>query len=196
MPVQSAFPCALFSAAILLVFPVSLAAAPLSPADHNTIEQQQKALLEQAQQQRDSLQGASSPPRLPDEPVLTEDSRCYALQRVEVSGVTVLSRSAQTRFATVPARGCMTFQDIRQRVRDITQTYLEKGYITSSAWLPEQDISTGRLNIRVTEGRVESVRVDGEKEAALRMVFPGVEGQVLNLRDLEQGLERLNRLSS
>ncbi|PXW36458.1 hemolysin activation/secretion protein [Klebsiella oxytoca] len=196
MSVQSSFPCALFSAAFLLIFPVSLAAAPLSPADHNTIEQQQKALLEQAQQQRDSLQGTSPPPRLPDAPALTEDSRCYALQRVEVSGVTVLSRSAQTRFAAVPTRGCMTFQNIRQRVRDITQAYLEKGYITSSAWLPEQDISAGRLNIAVTEGRVESVRIEGEKEAALRMAFPGVEGQVLNLRDLEQGLERLNRLAS
>lgn len=43
MSVQSSFPCALFSAAFLLIFPVSLAAAPLSPADHNTIEQQQKS---------------------------------------------------------------------------------------------------------------------------------------------------------
>ncbi|VUS91793.1 hypothetical protein SB6415_01326 [Klebsiella pasteurii] len=33
----------------------ALPAAPLSPADQNAIEQQQKALLEQTQQQRDML---------------------------------------------------------------------------------------------------------------------------------------------
>ena len=196
MPVPSAFPGALFRAVVLLVFPASLAAA-LSPADHDTIEQQQKALLEQTQRQREALQDkVPSAPDLPAAPAAAEDPRCFALQRVEVTGVTVFSRAAQAPFTALPADSCMTLDDIRQRVRDITRRYLEKGYITSVAWLPEQDIATGQLRIAVTEGRVESVRVAGEKDTALRMAFPGVEGQVLNLRDLEQGLERLNRLAS
>lgn len=90
----------------------------------------------------------------------------------------------------------MTLKDIQLRVRDVTQDYLSRGYITSRAWLPEQDISGGSLVIAVTEGRVETVTLDGHQEKALKMAFPQAEGQVLNLRDIEQGLEQLNRMSS
>ncbi len=48
----------------------------------------------------------------------------------------------------------------------------------------------------MTEGRVETVTLDGHQEKALKMAFPQAEGQVLNLRDIEQGLEQLNRMSS
>lgn len=44
----------------------ALPAAPLSPADQNAIEQQQKALLEQAQQQRDLLRHSTPDPSLPE----------------------------------------------------------------------------------------------------------------------------------
>lgn len=46
----------------------ALPAAPLSPADQNAIEQQQKALLEQAQQQRDLLRHSTPDPSLPEAP--------------------------------------------------------------------------------------------------------------------------------
>lgn len=39
--------------------------APLSPADQNAIELQQKALLEQTQQQRDMLRNSTPAPTLP-----------------------------------------------------------------------------------------------------------------------------------
>jgi hemolysin activation/secretion protein len=90
----------------------------------------------------------------------------------------------------------MTLPDIRERVRDVTQDYLSRGFITSRAWLPEQDISGGTLVIAVTEGKVEAVTLEGHEENAIRMAFPRTEGRVLNLRDAEQGLEQLNRLNS
>ncbi|VAO22176.1 Uncharacterised protein [Klebsiella quasipneumoniae] len=42
-----------------------LPAAPLSPADQNIVEQKQKALLEQTQQQRDMLRYTTPAPSLP-----------------------------------------------------------------------------------------------------------------------------------
>lgn len=43
---------------------------------------------------------------------------------------------------------------------------------------------------------METVTLDGHQEKALKMAFPQAEGQVLNLRDIEQGLEQRNRMSS
>ena len=174
----------------------ALSAAPLSPADQNAIEQQQKTLLEQTQQQRDMLRNSTPTPSLPTTASAESGGKCFELFRIRLDNVTVLPRSVLRKLTAIPAEGCMTLKDIQLRVRDVTQDYLSRGYITSRAWLPEQDISGGSLVIAVTEGRVETVTLDGHQEKALKMAFPQAEGQVLNLRDIEQGLEQLNRMSS
>ncbi|MDV0916573.1 POTRA domain-containing protein, partial [Enterobacter asburiae] len=70
------------------------------------------------------------------------------------------------------------------------------GYITSRAFLTEQDLSGGQLNIVVLEGRLEAIRLEGETPRMLKMAFPGRVGGILNLRDIEQGMEQINRLRS
>ena len=52
------------------------------------------------------------------------------------------------------------------------------------------------LHITVMEGRLQQIRAEGADLPArtLKMVFPGMEGKVLNLRDIEQGMEQINRL--
>ncbi|MCU4029248.1 POTRA domain-containing protein, partial [Enterobacter roggenkampii] len=62
------------------------------------------------------------------------------------------------------------------------------------AFLTEQDLSGGQLNIVVLEGRLEAIRLEGETPRMLKMAFPGRVGGILNLRDIEQGMEQINRL--
>ncbi|QGN38248.1 ShlB/FhaC/HecB family hemolysin secretion/activation protein [Klebsiella oxytoca] len=174
----------------------AVSGAPLSPVDQNVIEQQQKALLENSQQQRDILRNSTPAPLLPETLLPESTGQCFKVQHIQLENVTVLPLSAQRKLTTIPMEGCMTLQQIELRVRDITQDYLSRGFITSRAWLPEQDISAGNLIIAVTEGKVETITLDGSQENALKMAFPQVEGQILNLRDIEQGLEQLNRLNS
>lgn len=81
-------------------------------------------------------------------------------------------------------------------MRETTNAYLQRGYVTSQAWLQEQDISRGVLTVSASEGRIESITQNGEQTPALKMAFPGLVGGVLNLRDIEQGMEQLNRLPS
>ncbi|MEZ7215916.1 ShlB/FhaC/HecB family hemolysin secretion/activation protein [Klebsiella spallanzanii] len=171
-------------------------APPLSPADQSAIEQQQKALLEHTQQQRDILRDSAPVPSLPETTSSEEIGQCFELRHIRLENVTVLPRSAQKKLMAIPPEGCMTIRHIQQRVRDVTQDYLSRGFITSSAWLPEQDISGGNLVIAVTEGKVETVTLDGYQENALKMALPKIKGKILNLRDIEQGLEQLNRLTS
>ncbi|MEW7000586.1 hypothetical protein M5585_10205 [Serratia ureilytica] len=52
------------------------------------------------------------------------------------------------------------------------------------------------LTVSASEGRIESITQNGEQTLALKMAFPGLVGDVLNLRDIEQGMEQLNRLPS
>ncbi|MEX0631464.1 hypothetical protein M8494_02635 [Serratia ureilytica] len=67
-------------------------------------------------------------------------------------------------------------------MRETTNAYLQRGYVTSQAWLQEQDISRGVLTVSASEGRIESITQNGEQTLALKMAFPGLVGDVLNLR--------------
>lgn len=187
----------LIIALTVLALPMPLLAIPLSPVVHETIEQQQKMRLEQTQKQREALQSVEPlSTSIPDVPQSDKNASCFVIKRIELSGITVLTSSTLKKLTRIPDEGCLRLTDIQQRVNDITQIYISMGYITSRAWLPEQDISSTVLHINVTEGRVESITIDGQKKLDLQMAFPGVSGQLLNLRDIEQGIEQLNRLSS
>ncbi|CDH18328.1 TpsB protein (fragment) [Xenorhabdus bovienii str. kraussei Quebec] len=56
--------------------------------------------------------------------------------------------------------------------------------------------SKGNLIINIVEGKINSITIDSENPFFLKLVFPNMIGKTLNLRDFEQGLEQLNRMSS
>ncbi|ETS31276.1 peptide transporter [Photorhabdus temperata] len=168
----------------------------ISPADQEIITQQQKALLQQAQQQRDAIRNnITLSPSL--EPKLDgAESICHTTHRIQFEGAESLSRSVRDGLTQPYLSHCLTLQDINGLVRKVSNAYIERGYVTSRAGLRAQDLSTGILIITVSEGKVESISLDDETPLSLKMAFPGIVGKTLNLRDIEQGMEQLNRLPS
>lgn len=43
----------------------------------------------------------------------------------------------------------------------ITKHYIEKGYITSGAYIPEQTLTNGVVEIRIIEGKLEGIQITG-----------------------------------
>lgn len=71
--------------------------------------------------------------------------------------------------------------------------------MTSRAYLPQQDMSKGHLQVLVVEGKLEGLKgADNSKltDRELAMAFPGKSGEILNLREIEQAVDQLNRLPS
>lgn len=74
---------------------------------------------------------------------------------------------------------------------------IDRGYITTRAVIPEQDISKGVLYIQIVGGKIGNIRfAPTVKGADWKSAFPVKRGDLLNLRDLEQGLEQLQRVPS
>ena len=83
---------------------------------------------------------------------------------------------------------------------------LARGYITSRALVEAQNLSSGRLRLRIVPGRIQALRLESpEPKGAspktisvlpplLAGASPARPGDVLNLRDLEQTLENLKRV--
>lgn len=178
----------------LLVSGVALA-APLSPADRNTIQQQQQQLLDENQRQREELERSAIVPRpvTPDD-AFTPQGPCFVIRRIELSGATLLSPSAKNRLTAPWINQCLDMARLTRLTDAVSDWYISRGYITSRAFLTEQDLSGGVLHLAVLEGKLQHIRLEGVPDRTLKMTFPGLEGKILNLRDIEQGMEQLNRV--
>ena len=182
-------------AAILLLAPGIALAALLSPADRNTIQQQQQQLLDENQRQREALERSVVLPR-PVRPDDTSASKgpCFFISRIELSGATLLSPSAKQRLVAPWLNQCLDIARLNTLTNAVSDWYISRGYITSRAFLTEQDLSGGVLRLAVLEGKLQQIRLEGVPARTLTMTFPGLEGKILNLRDIEQGMEQLNRV--
>lgn len=171
-------------------------ARALSPADRDAVTEQQQQRLEQNQQQRDelmrSLQPSLSVP-IPPPPV---PGPCFMLSRINIDNATLLTPRTREQLVAPYLHQCLDMPHINQLVSDLSGWYIGRGYITSRAFLSEQNLSSGQLIISVMEGRLQQIRMAEIPARTLKMTFPGLEGKILNLRDIEQGMEQINRLRS
>ncbi|WP_233207457.1 ShlB/FhaC/HecB family hemolysin secretion/activation protein [Pantoea sp. ICBG 1758] len=171
----------------------SAAAAPLNPGDRDYIQNQQQQRLQQDQHQRDALWNAVSPLAAPAGESGTSGP-CFPVHHIVIRNASLLSQSQQQNITAPYIHRCLNLTNINSLVHSISDWYMQRGYITSRAFLTEQDLSSGELVIPVLEGKLDDIRLDGEHPRALLMAFPGLKGKILNLRDIEQGMEQINRV--
>ncbi|MDX2096625.1 MAG: ShlB/FhaC/HecB family hemolysin secretion/activation protein [Leptolyngbyaceae cyanobacterium bins.59] len=130
----------------------------------------------------------SSPTRDPAEPLKVK------VQEIRVLGSTVFS---DTQFAEVVAPFIgkeLAFEELLTIRTAITDRYIREGYVTSGAFLPPQDVSSGIITLQVIEGRLEEIDVQGLTRLNSGYVKERLEiagGTPLNLQRLESALQLL-----
>ena len=180
-------------AALTLLIPFATNAASLSPADRDSIEQQQRQLLQQNQQQRQELE--RSTPVTPAPPISPQPGGpCFEIHSITLPGADHLPARAQQKLIQPYLQKCLGIGQINTLVKQVSDWYIGQGFITSRAFLTEQDLSSGTLSLTVMEGKLEAIKMENQRGAMLTMAFPGLTGKILNLRDIEQGMEQINRL--
>lgn len=92
---------------------------------------------------------------------------------------------------------CVGVRAINEIVTDLQNDLVRRGYVTTRVRVPQQDLSTGVLRLKVTPGVLEAFAFErGIHDISWRSAFPTRPGRLLNLRDLEQGLEQMKRVPS
>ncbi|MRS17323.1 ShlB/FhaC/HecB family hemolysin secretion/activation protein [Enterobacteriaceae bacterium RIT691] len=179
---------------LALTFSHAVPAALLSPADRDSIDQQQQQLLRQNQQQRDSLERSAplTRPSTPGQPV-APSGPCFTINHIVLDGATLINPRQQQKLLSPWQGKCLDMARINQLTNTVSDWYISRGYITSRAFLTEQDLRSGELHLAILEGRLEKIKMDDAPERELNMAFPEMEGRILNLRDVEQGMEQINR---
>ncbi|MDR9806999.1 ShlB/FhaC/HecB family hemolysin secretion/activation protein [Rhizobium hidalgonense] len=123
---------------------------------------------------------------------------CFDITRVEIDGTHLLSAQEIGKVTAPYGNRCIGLAEINAVLREVTHLYIDHGYVTSRAYVPQQDIRKTRiLRLLVVEGTLSDIYLNGQKvagNASLATAFPGLIGRVVNIRDIEQGLDQMNRL--
>ncbi|BAZ08341.1 polypeptide-transport-associated domain-containing protein [Calothrix sp. NIES-4071] len=83
------------------------------------------------------------------------------VRKIEVIGSTVLSQEEISTITKPFIERTVTLKELIGLANTITQTYLNRGYITSRAVLADQTITNGTVKIIIIEGSLEKIEVVG-----------------------------------
>lgn len=128
----------------------------------------------------------------------TEENPCFTIHHLALQG----EASEQFQWALASAADangrCLGAQGIMLAINKVQNAILAKGYVTTRVMAQEQDLTQGILTLTLQPGRISDIRFGQPTSWRGRLwnAIPASRGDILNLRDVEQGLENLKRVSS
>ena len=174
--------------------PVSLADTP----DQELIRQQER---EKAQRERlEALPALRLPPPETgggaDWPA--DETPCFPIHTVRLDGEQAERFRRALAAIGDPAGRCLGALGIAAAARRVQQAIASDGYVTTRVLVGAQHLDTGILTLTVLPGRLRAIRDEtaSRLRPAHRNAIPVRPGDLLNLRDIEQGLENLKRVPS
>ncbi|MES2833011.1 MAG: ShlB/FhaC/HecB family hemolysin secretion/activation protein [Pseudomonadota bacterium] len=96
-----------------------------------------------------------------------------------------------------PAIGsCLGGQGINLVMKRVQNAIVERGYVTTRVVAGQQNLGSGTFTLTLIPGRVRDIgfAANTSSKASYQNALPIAAGDLLNLRDLEQGLENFKRL--
>jgi hemolysin activation/secretion protein len=170
--------------AVLLLAPSSVHGQVLDPTSAEELRQIQR----REDEARDRQQKAFD---------LPTETPCFELKEILLEG------DAGDHFSWVgrALRGytgrCAGREGLDLIVKRVTAQILERGFTSTRVAIPEQDLSGGTLRLVVTPGLVRSIRFADEGTRGFwQTAFPVRAGDLLDMRDIDQGLEQWKRVPS
>lgn len=174
---------------------------------------------QQIQQQRDAQQRAatvtapvvrSTAPVAGEWPVLPVETPCFRIDSFSVEVPDTLPEVERVKGASALPLDpfaflhdwlrhyegqCVGKQGLDMLTKGLQGVILSRGYITTRVLLPAQDLSNGALKFALIPGTIRNLKfADATTRGTLKSAFPARDGDVLQLRDLEQGLEQMKRV--
>ena len=121
--------------------------------------------------------------------------------RFHISQIRIENQVERFRFLERIARPYkdkeLSLSDINKLIHAMNQSLMARGFSTSRIVVPEQNLSSGELRLVLQIGYIGTVRfAEGSDNLYWKNLFPFHEGDILNVRDIEQGIEQAKRLPS
>ncbi|MDY6783608.1 MAG: ShlB/FhaC/HecB family hemolysin secretion/activation protein [Cyanobacteriota bacterium] len=100
---------------------------------------------------------------IPSTPTTDDAPKEITVNRFEVIGSTILSEEDVAQLTVDYTNRPISFSELLQVRSLITEYYLDRGYITTGALIPPQELTDGTVQIQVVEGGIEEINVEGTR---------------------------------
>jgi hemolysin activation/secretion protein len=128
-------------------------------------------------------------------PPISTSKAVFAIQHVEFSGNTVFPSSDLEELAKPFFKdGEMDLVEVEQLRAAVTAKFIQAGYISSGALIDDQDVSGGILKVRVVEGQLEDIKVEGNRWMWKRVYkdnFTRLSSQPLNVTNVQNAMQMM-----
>ncbi|WP_418120494.1 ShlB/FhaC/HecB family hemolysin secretion/activation protein [Variovorax sp. 350MFTsu5.1] len=187
-----------------LLVQAQVPSAPLPFIEQQRQQERERALREQNERTVDQRPQAAPP--APVQRIPESASPCFRIDHVLLVGEQ--SESFQWTLADLsgpegndsPIGRCLGTTGVNVVLARAQQAVIARGFVTARVLAAPQDLSTGTLTISLVPGRIAAIRKTADSSstllgssALLATAIPTRPGDLLNLRDIEQGLENLKR---
>ncbi|MEY0301733.1 ShlB/FhaC/HecB family hemolysin secretion/activation protein [Providencia manganoxydans] len=182
----------------LSVFAFMVYADPIQPIDQQINNQisQDKSRYQQTQlTTKDVLDDKAEIKE--DKLYFQPEQNCYEIKSIHLDTERKIANMRLLQQYVDQAVGqCLGIYGMETLAKGLQDKIIKIGYVTTRVNIPEQNISKGLLKLKIIPGTVDNIKLtDNSSEyISLFNTMPTEKGKVLNLRDLEQGLENLERI--
>ncbi|EMR6450200.1 ShlB/FhaC/HecB family hemolysin secretion/activation protein [Enterobacter cloacae] len=121
---------------------------------------------------------------------LPEEKNCFTLKALVLDN-DFLKRKTEKAIKKEIVGRCVGSIGVVKIAAALQDFYIDAGYITTRITIPSQNISSGTLKLDVNAGKIEKIIV--EHNDINPWMLPFAKEDILNIRDIEQGLENLQQ---
>lgn len=144
-------------------------------------ENQQRSLRQQSVVGKQEATGAQA-----------ADKRCLKWKKLDVRGLELLSKKEQANIAQAVPTQCINVAQLNELSRTISNIFLDKGYFRIR--IKQSSNKKQQLVWDVSPLRVS--KINNKTTLSSKTLFPNVQGEPINIRRLDQGLDQANRLAA
>ena len=160
-----------------------------------------RTIQEKERELRKQIESGISPDRLKektptDSQPLPDDSEKVLISKITIEGAELLSTKEINKIIKPYEGQELSLREMQTIASKITDAYRTKGYITSRAILPPQEIEGNELKILVIEGKAGSLQIKGNKyfrTSLVRRIMGIKEGEAFDYDKARNNLSYFNQ---
>lgn len=179
----------------LIITSLFLVALPVTAADvqlGRLIKEQQSndnaSLQDRKIEQKDVYSDATT--KKHTDSTFPQETPCFQINELILSD-DFLDNNELKKIKNQVVGQCLGMNGLKKAAVLFQDYYINAGYITTRVEIPTQDLSTKKLKLTVVPGIISEIVVAGNDIS--KWILPFSDGDILNIRDLEQGLENIQR---
>lgn len=119
-----------------------------------------------------------------------QETPCYQIDQL-ILGNDFLDDRGLRKIKNNIVKKCLGVNGIKKVAVLLQDYFISSGYITTRVEIPSQDLLTKKLNLTIIPGRIAEIIIADDD--VRKWMLPFSEGDILNIRDVEQGLENIQR---